>query len=139
MATRPSLIEQECIKHGLRMTGQRRIIAKVISASHDHPDVDELHRRSTRIDKSIALSTVYRTVKLLEDNGILKRHDFGDGKARYEHADEHHHDHLIDTKTNDVIEFHSEEIEELQRQIAHKLGYRLTGHRMELYGVKLED
>jgi Fur family ferric uptake transcriptional regulator len=139
MAAKTTLIEQECIKHGLRMTGQRRIIAKVISAAHDHPDVEELHRRAVKLDKHIALSTVYRTVKLLEDAGILSRHDFGDGRARYEHAPAEHHDHLINTQTNEVIEFHSEEIEELQREIARKLGFRLIAHRMELYGVPLKD
>jgi len=131
-------IERLCQQKGMRMTEQRRVIARVIAESADHPDVEELHRRATAIDPRISIATVYRTVKLFEDAGILQRHDFGDGRARYEPAGEEHHDHLIDLNTGEVIEFVSEEIEELQRKIAERLGYRLVDHRLELYGVKLE-
>ncbi len=133
-----NFIEQACAEKGMRMTEQRRVIARVIAESTDHPDVEELHRRATAIDSRISIATVYRTVKLFEDAGILQRHEFGDGRARYEPASEEHHDHLIDLNTGEVIEFTSEEIEELQRQIAEKLGYRLVDHRLELYGVKLK-
>lgn len=121
------------------MTGQRRTIARVLGEMDDHPDVEELHRRSAQIDHRISLSTVYRTVRLLEDAGILARHEFGDGRARYERAARKHHDHLIDVRTGTVIEFHSEEIERLQGVIARELGYRLVRHRLELYGVPLGD
>ncbi len=121
------------------MTGQRRTIAQTISESDDHPDVEELHRRAARLDDNISIATVYRTVKLFEDAGILERHDFREGRARYEQVTEKHHDHLIDMNTGDVIEFRNEEIEELQRLVAEKLGYKLVDHRLELYGVKIRD
>nr|PZN42062.1 MAG: transcriptional repressor [Pseudomonadota bacterium] len=123
----------------MRMTGPRRVIAKVLGDATDHPDVVELHRRAAAVDERISLSTVYRTVKLFEDQGIIERHQFGDGRARYERAPKEHHDHLIDMNTGDVIEFHSEEIERLQAEIARRLGYRLVHHRLELYAVPLED
>lgn len=132
-------IAHACKERGLRMTGQRRTIAQVLGSMDDHPDVEELHRRAAQIDPRISLSTVYRTVRLLEDTGILARHEFGDGRARYERAERQHHDHLIDLRTNAVIEFQSEEIERLQAEIARKLGYRLVRHRLELYGVPLGD
>lgn len=137
MSTNP--IESECQKRGLRMTEQRRVIARVLAGSEDHPDVEELHRRAAAIDDRISISTVYRTVKLFEDAGIIARHDFGDGRARYEQAPSEHHDHLIDLKTGRVIEFQSAEIEALQAEIARRLGFRLVDHRLELYGVPLED
>ncbi|MFC0220710.1 Fur family transcriptional regulator [Pseudochelatococcus lubricantis] len=121
------------------MTGQRRVIAKVIAEADDHPDVVELHRRATVVDENISLSTVYRTVKLFEDQGIIERHQFGDGRARYESAPAVHHDHLIDMNTGAVIEFHSDEIEALQAEIARKLGYRLVHHRLELYALPIDD
>ncbi|MFT0892802.1 Fur family transcriptional regulator [Pseudochelatococcus sp. G4_1912] len=132
-------IEHLCTTHGLRMTGQRRVIARVIAEAQDHPDVVELHRRATLIDANISLSTVYRTVKLFEDQGIIERHQFGDGRARYESAPTEHHDHLIDMNTGKVIEFQSDEIEALQAEIARKLGYRLVHHRLELYALPLDD
>jgi len=119
------------------MTGQRRVIARVLSDSTDHPDVEQLHRRAVAIDKRISLATVYRTVKLFEEANILARLDFGDGRSRYEEAPEEHHDHLIDIKGGTVIEFHNEEIERLQREVARQHGYELVGHRLELYGVPL--
>lgn len=131
-------LEQLCAERGLRITEQRRVIARVLSESDDHPDVEQLHRRSARIDPKISIATVYRTVRLFEEAGILDRHDFGDGRARYEAAPEAHHDHLIDVETGKVIEFVDPELEALQRQIAAKLGYRLVDHRMELYGVRLD-
>lgn len=137
--SRASDIESACKDRGLRMTGQRRTIAMVLGDMDDHPDVEELHRRAAQIDARISLSTVYRTVRLLEDAGILARHEFGDGRARYERAARKHHDHLIDVRTGTVIEFHSEEIERLQAVIARELGYRLVRHRLELYGVPLGD
>ena len=132
-------IEKLCTEKGLRMTEQRRIIARVLSASDDHPDAEELHRRANVLDASISLATVYRTVKLFEDSGIIERHDFRDGRARYEEVPDEHHDHLIDVRSGDVVEFHSEEIERLQEEIAKKLGYKLVDHRLELYGVPLKD
>lgn len=132
-------IESLCAEKGLRMTQPRRVIARVLSEADDHPDAEELHRRANALDTSISLATVYRTVKLFEDYGIIERHDFRDGRSRYEEAPEEHHDHLIDIKTGDVVEFHSEEIEALQEEIARKLGYRLVDHRLELYGVKLDE
>lgn len=135
----PNAIESECVKRGMRMTEQRRVIARVLAAAHDHPDVEELHRRSAAIDANISISTVYRTLKLFEDAGIIARHEFGDGRARYEQAPTEHHDHLIDLKTGKVVEFHSEEIEALQAEIARRLGFRLVDHRLELYGVPLDD
>ncbi len=130
-------IEDRCAAKGLRMTDQRRIIAAVLEQAEDHPGVDELHARAAARDPRISLATVYRTVKLFEETGILEKVDFGDGRARYEDAEREHHDHLIDLKTGDVIEFVDPEIEALQERIAAKLGYRLTGHKMELYGVPL--
>lgn len=121
------------------MTEQRRVIARVVSASHDHPDVEELHRRASAVDAGISIATVYRTVRLLEEAGIIERHDFRDGRSRYEEAPETHHDHLIDMKTGKVIEFVEPEIERLQQEIARRLGYRLVDHRLELYGVPLDD
>ena len=132
-------IEKLCVEKGLRMTEQRRIIARVLSASDDHPDAEELHRRANVLDTSISLATVYRTVKLFEDSGIIERHDFRDGRARYEEIPDEHHDHLIDVKSGQVVEFQSEEIEKLQEEIAHKLGYKLVDHRLELYGVPLKE
>ncbi len=131
-------IEKLCVEKGMRMTEQRRVIARVISSSHDHPDVEELHRRAAAIDSGISIATVYRTVRLFEEAGILDRHDFGDGRARYEAAPEAHHDHLIDVETGKVVEFVDPELEALQKVIAEKLGYRLVDHRMELYGVRLD-
>ncbi|GGD95209.1 transcriptional repressor [Tsuneonella deserti] len=132
----PIDLEQLCAERGLRITEQRRVIARVLSESDDHPDVEQLHRRAAAIDSKISIATVYRTVRLFEEAGILDRHDFGDGRARYEAAPEAHHDHLIDVETGKVIEFVDPELEALQRQIAAKLGFRLVDHRMELYGVR---
>ena len=126
-----------CEQQGLRMTGPRRIIAEVLDAAEDHPDVEELHRRATANDPGIALATVYRTVKLFEEQGILERREFGDGRARWEDAERAHHDHLINLDTGEVIEFVDPEIEALQEKIARKLGYKLAGHKLELYGVPL--
>jgi Fur family ferric uptake transcriptional regulator len=134
----PIDIEALCQQRGLRITDQRRVIARVLSEADDHPDVDELHKRAVAIDKGISIATVYRTVRLFEEAGILDRHDFGDGRARYEAAPEAHHDHMIDVESGKVVEFVDPELEALQRQIAEKLGYRLVDHRMELFGVKLE-
>ncbi len=131
-------IEALCAEKGLRITEQRRVIAKVLSEAEDHPDVEKLHERSSAIDPGISIATVYRTVRLFEEAGILERHDFGDGRARYEAAPEAHHDHLIDVETGNVIEFVDPELELLQKQIAEKLGFRLVDHRMELYGVALD-
>lgn len=128
-------IEALCAEKGLRITEQRRVIARVLSDAEDHPDVELLHERASAIDPGISIATVYRTVRLFEDAGILERHDFGDGRARYEAAAETHHDHLIDVETGNVIEFTDPELEELQRKIADKLGFRLVDHRLELYGV----
>ena len=132
-------IEAQCAARGMRMTEQRRVIARVLSESEDHPDVEELYRRSVKIDDRISISTVYRTVKLLEDAGIIERHDFRDGRSRYEQMPESHHDHLINLRTGEVIEFRNEEIERLQTEIVRKLGYRLVDHRLELYAVPLDD
>lgn len=134
----PIDIEALCAERGLRITEQRRVIARVLSDSRDHPDVEKLHERAATIDPGISIATVYRTVRLFEEAGILDRHDFGDGRARYEAAPEAHHDHMIDVETGKVIEFVDPELEALQRQIADRLGFRLVDHRMELYGVKLE-
>ncbi|SDX11054.1 manganese uptake regulator, Fur family [Litoreibacter albidus] len=123
-------------ERGLRMTGQRRVIAKVLEEAEDHPDVEELHARASALDAGISIATVYRTVKLFEEAGLLERLEFGDGRARYEDAEREHHDHLIDMQTGEVIEFVDPEIEELQERIAKRLGYSLKGHRLELYGVK---
>ncbi len=130
-------ILSRCEERGLRLTDQRRIVARVLEAADDHPDVEELYRRASKLDSAISLATVYRTVKLFEESGILDKHDFGDGRARYETADRDHHDHMIDLATGEVIEFVDPEIEALQEKIAQRLGYRLIGHRLELYGRKL--
>jgi Fur family ferric uptake transcriptional regulator len=135
--TRRIDIEALCAEKGLRITEQRRIIARVLSESDDHPDVEALHARASAIDSGISIATVYRTVRLFEEAGILERHDFGDGRARYEAAAEAHHDHLIDVETGHVIEFVDDELEDLQRRIAERLGYRLVDHRMELYAISL--
>jgi len=128
-------IVQLCADKGLRITEQRKVVARVLGDSEDHPDVETLHQRAAAIDPHISIATVYRTVRLFEEAGILERHEFGDGRSRYEAASEEHHDHLIDVETGQVIEFVDEELEMLQRRIAEKLGYRLVDHRMELYGV----
>ncbi len=133
----PDRIERLCIEKGLRMTEQRRVIARVLSTSDDHPDAEELHRRASEVDSRISLATIYRTVRLFEEVGIIERHDFRDGRSRYEEVPEEHHDHLIDLKTGEVVEFVDEEIERLQDVIARRLGYKLVDHRLELYGVKL--
>ncbi len=138
MPTRRIDIETLCGEKGLRITEQRRVIARVLSEAEDHPDVEALHARAAAIDSGISIATVYRTVRLFEDAGILERHDFGDGRARYEAAAEEHHDHLIDVETGKVIEFVDAELEAMQKRIAEKLGFRLVDHRMELYGVSLD-
>lgn len=130
-------IEARCAEYGLRMTGQRRVIARVLAAANDHPDVEELHRRAHAIDPKISLSTVYRTIKLLATKGIIERHDFGHGRGRYEEASRAHHDHLVDVESGRVIEFSNQAIEALQERIAHELGFELVGHKLELYGVPL--
>lgn len=132
-------IEAQCIEKGMRMTEQRRVIARVLADSADHPDVEELYRRCSEIDDRISISTVYRTVKLFEDAGIIERHDFREGRARYEQHPESHHDHLINLRTGEVIEFQSDEIEQLQAEVARRLGYRLIDHRLELYAVPLDE
>ena len=131
----PNRILKLCHEKGLKITGQRRVIARVLGDSDDHPDVELVHRRATEIDPKISIATVYRTVRLFEENDILDRHDFGDGRARYEEVSESHHDHLIDVESGEVIEFQNPEIEALQKQVAEKLGYKLVNHRLELYGV----
>ena len=133
-----SRLEQLCLDKGLKMTEQRRVIARVLSDAADHPDVEQVYRRATEIDPRISIATVYRTVRLFEEAGILERHEFGDGRSRYEAASEAHHDHLIDVETGNVIEFVDDELEELQKRIAQRLGFRLVDHRMELYGVTLD-
>jgi Fur family ferric uptake transcriptional regulator len=135
----PDRIEKICISKGLRMTDQRRVIARVLSSSDDHPDAEELHRRASAEDPRISLATVYRTVRLFEEAGIIERHDFRDGRSRYEEVGDEHHDHLIDLKSGEVVEFVNEEIEQLQEAIARKLGYKLVDHRLELYGVPLKS
>lgn len=134
-----SRLEQLCEQLGMRMTDQRRVIARVLSASSDHPDVEELHRRSVAVDPRISIATVYRTVRMFEENGILSRLDLGDGRARYEEMPESHHDHLIDTRSGKIIEFNDPELEALQERIAARLGYKLVDHRLELFGVPLDD
>jgi Fur family ferric uptake transcriptional regulator len=131
-------LEDRCAVAGLRMTEQRRVIARVLEASEDHPDADELHRRSVEIDSKISISTVYRTVNLFEELGIIERHDFRDGRSRYESVPDEHHDHLIDLKTGTIIEFNSPEIEALQERIAREHGFKLVDHRLELYGIPLK-
>ena len=129
-------IEQKCIKKGVKLTDQRKIIAKVMSEANDHPNVDELYNRVSKIDSKISVATVYRTVKLFEESGILTKHEFKGGKARYEELNESHHDHLIDVKSGEIIEFVDQEIERLQKKVAEKYGYDLVDHKLELYGVK---
>ncbi len=131
-------IERLCVEKGMKMTEQRRVIARVLSAADDHPDVGEVHRRANELDARISIATVYRTVRLFEEANILERHDFGDGRARYEEASEEHHDHLIDIQSGRVIEFQNQEIEILQEKIAKKNGMKLVGHRLELFGVPLD-
>jgi Fur family ferric uptake transcriptional regulator len=131
-----SKIEDKCKQRGVRLTDQRRLIAEVMSQSSDHPDVDELHKRVSKIDEKISIATVYRTVKLFEESGIIEKHDFKGGKARYEQSPDIHHDHLIDVNTGEIVEFVDEEIEKLQNKVAEKLGYKLVDHRLELYGTK---
>ena len=132
-------IEKLCAEKGMRMTDQRRVIARVLSSAKDHPDVEELHRRAVAIDSHISIATVYRTVRLFEEAGIIQRHDFQDGRSRYEEAPTEHHDHLIDVKSGRVVEFMDDEIERLQEAIARRLGYKLVGHKLELYGVPVDD
>ena len=131
-------IEKKCKLKGVRLTDQRRVIAKVMSNSKDHPDVDELHKRVSEIDKKISIATVYRTVKLFEESGIVEKHDFKGGKARYEKSPDEHHDHLIDINSGQIIEFVDEDIEKLQNEVAKKLGYKLVDHKLELYGSKIK-
>lgn len=135
----PSHLEQRCIDSGMKMTGQRRVIARVLSDSLDHPDVEEVHRRASAEDSRISIATVYRTMRLFEDAGIVQRHEFGDRRARYEEVPDSHHDHLINIRTGKVIEFRNEEIEAIQDVIAKRLGYKLVDHRLELYAVPLDD
>lgn len=134
----PNRIEELCVKKGMRMTEQRRVIARVLSEAVDHPDVEEVYRRASTVDARISIATVYRTVRLFEEAGILERHDFRDGRSRYEQVTEEHHDHLINLQTGEVIEFHNDEIERLQEVIARELGFKLADHRLELYGVPLD-
>ena len=131
-------IEQKCLAKGVKLTEQRKIIAKIMSDSQDHPDVDELYKRASKIDSKISIATVYRTVKLFEESGIVTKHDFKGGKARYEELNEGHHDHLIDIKTGEIIEFVDDEIEKLQQKVADKYGYKLVDHKLELYGIKIK-
>ena len=133
-----SSLQDLCIERGMKMTEQRRVIAEVLSESEDHPDVEQVYARSVKIDPRISIATVYRTVRLFEEAGLLDRLDFGDGRARYEQTSDDHHDHLIDVKSGEIIEFHDEEVESLQLQVARRLGYKLVGHRMELFGVPLK-
>ena len=131
-------IENKCIKKGVRLTEQRKLIAKVMSESKDHPDVDELHKRVNKFDSKISIATVYRTVKLFEESGIVAKHDFKGNKARYEETTQEHHDHLIDINTGEITEFVNEDIEKLQKKVAEKFGYKLVDHRLELYGSKIK-
>ena len=131
-------IESKCKQKGVRLTDQRRLIAKVMSQSENHPDVDELHKKVSKFDSKISIATIYRTVKLFEEAGIVSKHDFKGSKSRYEQAPEEHHDHLIDINSGEIIEFVNEEIEKLQKQVAEKLGYKLVDHRLELYGSKIK-
>ena len=133
-----SFIEDKCIEKGLRLTEQRRLIAQVMSKATDHPDVDELHKKVSKVDSKISIATVYRTVKLFEEAGIVSKHDFKGNKARYEEAPQEHHDHLIDVNTGEITEFVNEDIEKLQKEVAEKLGYKLVDHRLELYGSKIK-
>ena len=131
-------IENKCIKKGVRLTDQRKLVAKIMSESDDHPDVDDLHKRISKLDSKISIATVYRTVKLFEEAGIVAKHDFKGNKARYEQTTQEHHDHLVDINTGEIIEFVNEDIEKLQKQVAAKLGYKLVDHRLELYGLKIK-
>ena len=131
-------IENKCVEKGVRLTDQRKLIAKAMSESEDHPDVDELHKRVNKFDSKISIATVYRTVKLFEESGVVEKHDFKGNKARYEKAPEEHHDHLIDINTGKITEFVNEDIEKLQKKVAEKLGYKLVDHRLELYGSKIK-
>ena len=131
-------IEEKCLLKGVKLTDQRKVIAQVMSQSSDHPDVDELYNRVSKIDSKISIATVYRTVKLFEESGIVSKHDFKGNKARYEASPEEHHDHLIDINTGEIMEFVNEDIEKLQKQVAEKLGYKLVDHRLELYGSKIK-
>ena len=131
-------IENKCIKKGVRLTDQRKLVAKIMSESDDHPDVDELHKRVSKLDSKISIATVYRTVKLFEESGIIAKHDFKGNKARYEQTTQEHHDHLIDINTGEITEFINDDIEKLQKQVAGKLGYKLVDHRLELYGSKIK-
>ena len=131
-------IESKCLKKGVRLTEQRKLVAKVMSNSEDHPDVDELHKRVNKLDSKISIATVYRTVKLFEEAGIVAKHDFKGNKARYEQTTQEHHDHIIDINTGEITEFVNEDIEKLQKQVAEKLGYKLVDHRLELYGSKIK-
>ena len=133
-----SSIEDKCIKKGVRLTDQRKLIAKAMSESYDHPDVDELHKKVSKLDAKISIATVYRTVKLFEEAGIISKHDFKGTKARYEQTSHEHHDHLIDINTGEITEFVNEDIEKLQKQVSQKLGYKLVDHRLELYGSKIK-
>ena len=137
--SKPSRLERLCVEKGMKMTEQRRVIARGLSLADDHPDVEEVHRRAADLDPRISIATVYRTVRLWEEANILERHDFGDGRSRYEEVTEDHHDHLIDMKSGRVVEFQNEEIEELQDKIAKAHGMKLVGHRLELYGIPLKD
>lgn len=139
MAASTSRIEERCVEHGMKMTEQRRVIARVLSLATDHPDVEEVHRRSADEDSRISIATVYRTMRLFEEAGIVERHDFGDGRARYEETPKTHHDHLIDVRSGKVIEFRNEEIERLQKEVARSHGYKLVNHRLELYAVPLTE
>ena len=132
-------IEKQCIDKGMRMTDQRRVVARVLSAAEDHPDVEELYHRAHTVDPHISLATVYRTVRLFEEAGVVERHDFGDGRSRYEEAGDDHHDHLINIKTGEVIEFFDAEIEKMKEALAEKLGYKLVGHKLELYAVPMGE
>ncbi|MBT8473195.1 MAG: transcriptional repressor [Marinicaulis sp.] len=131
-------LEKLCVEKGMRMTDQRRVIARVLSDADDHPDVEEIHRRAAEIDSNISIATVYRTMRLFEESGVVERHDFQDGRARYEEATENHHDHLIDLRSGNVIEFVNDEIEALQKKIAEEHGFKLVDHRLELYGIPLQ-
>lgn len=131
-------LEKLCVEKGMRMTEQRRVIARVLSGADDHPDVEEIHRRAVAVDKRISIATVYRTMRLFEDSGVVERHDFQDGRSRYEEASDDHHDHLINLRSGEVIEFVNDEIEQLQHKIAQEHGFKLVAHRLELYGVPLD-
>ena len=135
----PMTIEKKCVEKGLKMTEQRRVIARALSESEDHPDVEQLHKRAVKIDPNISIATVYRTVKLFEEAGIIERHDFGDGRSRYEEVSTRHHDHLIDLRSGKVVEFTNDAIEKLQEKIAAELGYKLIDHRLELFCVPITD